>query len=123
MRKRRKLLNKFVPSNKIEKRLIQIEHDICASQQTEKVHDENVTIVKLKSDPNYFFRLANKTSNLSFEIGSLMNPPTKDLTEDKQVMCEPLLDHFDSVFTTPKSNKIVKDPITFFSIDKLTNDQ
>ena len=28
-----------------------------------------------------------------------------------------------SVFTTPNSNKIVKDPITFFSIEELTNDQ
>ena len=52
-----------------------------------------------------------------------MNPLTKSLTNDKQVMCELLLDHFDSVFTTTKSNKIVKDPIYFFSIDELTNDQ
>ena len=29
--KRMKLLNKSVPSNKIERKLIQIEHDICAS--------------------------------------------------------------------------------------------
>ena len=60
MRKRRKLLNKPVPSNKIERRLTQIEHDICASHQNEKVHDENVAIAKIKSDPNYFFRYAKK---------------------------------------------------------------
>ena len=120
---RRKLHNKSVPSKKIEKRLIQIEHDICASHLSEKVHDENVAIVKIKSDPNYFFRFAKKTSMCSFEIGSLMNQVTETLTNDKQAMCELLLDHFNSVFTTPNSNKIVNNPITFFSIEELTNDQ
>ena len=38
-------------------------------------------------------------------------------------MCELLLDHFNSVFTTPNSSKIVNDQITFFSIEELTNDQ
>ena len=52
-----------------------------------------------------------------------MTPVTESLTDDKQIMCELLWDHFNSVFTTPNSNKIVKDPITFFSIEELTNDQ
>ena len=52
-----------------------------------------------------------------------MNPVTETLTDDKQAMCELLLDHFNSVFTTSNSNKIVNDPITFFSIEELTNDQ
>ena len=108
MRKRRKLFNKYFPSNKIERSLIQIEHDICASHLSEKVHDENVAIAKIKSDPNYFFRFAKKTSICSFKIESLMNPVTESLTDDKQVRCELLLDHFHSVFTAPNSNKIVK---------------
>ena len=58
MRKRRKLLNKSIPCKKIERSLIQIEHDICASHLSEKVHDENVAIAKIKSAPNYFFRFA-----------------------------------------------------------------
>ena len=52
-----------------------------------------------------------------------MNPVTESLTDDKQVLCELLLDHFNSIFTTPNSNKIVKDLITFFSIEELSNDQ
>ena len=52
-----------------------------------------------------------------------MNPVTESLPDDKQVMSELLLDHFNSVFTTPNSNKIVKDPITFFSTEELSNDQ
>ena len=38
----------------------QKKHDICASHQIEKVHDENVAIAKIKSDPNYFYRFAKK---------------------------------------------------------------
>ena len=100
MRKRRKLLKKSFPSNKIERRLIQIEHDICASHLSKKVHDENMAIAKIKNDPNYFFRFAKKTGICSIEIGSLMNLVTESLTDDKQVMCELLLDYFNSVFTT-----------------------
>ena len=85
MRKRRKLLKKSFPSNKIERRLIQIEHDICASHLSEKVHDENMAIAKIKNDPNYFFRFAKKTGICSIEIGSLMNLVTESLTDDKHL--------------------------------------
>ena len=96
MRKRRKLLNKSFPSNKIERRLIQIEHDICASHLSEKVLMKMRQLPKSKATLIIsFFRFAKKTSICSIEIGLLMNPVIESLTvDDKQVMCELLLNQF-----------------------------
>ena len=68
-----------------------------------------------KVDPKYFFRFAKKSSICKTDIGPLRNIQTNCLTDDKHEMCKLLLDHFDSVFTTPDPTKIVLDPNSFFT--------
>ena len=68
-----------------------------------------------------FFRFAKKSSICKTDIGPLRNVQTDCLTDDKLEMCKLLLDHFDSVFTTPDPSKIVLDTNSFFSSTLLSD--
>ena len=56
-----------------------------------------------------------KNSICNRNIGPLLNPNTHLLTNDRLEMCSLLLDQFNSVFTSPKPEMIVHDPVSFFS--------
>ena len=121
MRRRTKLHKKTIPCPKVTQELIDIESAICSSYRDEKLSDESRAVAKLKDDPNYFFRFAKKSSICKTDIGPLRNVQTDCLTDDKLEMCKLLLDHFDSVFTTPDPSKIVLDPQSFFSNPPLSD--
>ena len=107
MRRRTKLHKKTIPCPKVTLELIDIESAICSSHCDEKLSDESRAVAKIKEDPKYFFRFAKKSSICKTDIGPLRNVQTDCLTDDKLEMCKLLLDHFDSVFTTPDPSKIV----------------
>ena len=46
---------------------------------------------------------------------SILHPVTHLLTDNKTEMCTILLDQFSSVFSTPKPDMIISDPVSFFS--------
>ena len=115
MRRRSNLCKKTIPCHKITQELIDIEAVICTSHHDEKLFDESWAVAKIKDDPEYFFRFAKKSSICKTDIGPLKNVQTNCLTHDKLEMCKLLLDHFDSVFTTPDPSKIINDPKTFFA--------
>ena len=106
--------NKFHRERKTQE-LIDIESAICSSHRDEKLSEESRAVAKIKVDPKYFFRFAKKSSICKTDIGPLRNIQTNCLTDDKHKMCKLLLDHFDSVFTTPDPTKIVLDPKSFFT--------
>ena len=54
------------------------------------------------------------------EIGPLYDKQRNLLTSDKLEMCAILLEQFNSVFTTLRSNKQVFDPDVFFSVESIT---
>ena len=95
-----------------------IEQSICDSHTKEKLYDETLAVTRIKSDPNFFFRHANKFSICTKAIEPLLNPDTHLLTDDKTEMCSILLDQFNSVFSTPKPNMIISDPVSCF-VNKL----
>ena len=116
MRRRTKLHKKSIPCPKVTQELIDIESAICSSHhRDEKLSEESRAVAKIKVDPKYFFRFAKKSSICKTDIGPLRNIQTNCLTDDKHEMCKLLLDHFDSVFTTPDPTKIVLDPNSFFT--------
>ena len=115
MRRRTKLHKKTIPCPKVTQELIDIESAICSSHRDEKLSDESRAVAKIKVDLKYFFRFAKKSSICKTDIGPLRNAQTNCLTDDKHEMCKLLLDHFDSVFTTPDPSKIVLDPNAFFT--------
>ena len=115
MRRRTKLHKKSIPCPKVTQELIDIESAICSSHRDEKLSKESRAVAKIKVDPKYFFRFAKKSSICKTDIGPLRNIQTNCLTDDKHEMCKLLLDHFDSVFTTPDPTKIVLDPNSFFT--------
>ena len=113
--RRTKLHKKSTPCPKVTQELIDIESAICSSHRDEKLSEESRAVAKIKVDPKYFFRFAKKSSICKTDIGPLRNIQTNCLTDDKHEMCKLLLDHFDSVFTTPDPTKIVLDPNSFFT--------
>ena len=58
--------------------------------------NEEIAVTKIKMDPNYFFRYANKHSICQSEVGPFLGP-TKALISNKYEICCLLLDQFNSV--------------------------
>ena len=71
-------------------------------------------MTRIKCDSNFFFRYAKKFNICTKASGSLLHPHTHLLTDGKTEMCTILLDQFNSVFSTPKPNIIISDPVSFF---------
>ena len=112
-RKRRKLVESHKSDCDKNAQILHLEELICTSHTQEKLHDEEIAVIKIKTDPNYFFRYAKKKHSICLdEIGPLMGP-NKALTSDKYEMCCSLLYQFNSVFTKPHSEKIVTNPSFF----------
>ena len=86
MRKRRKLVKSHKSDGDKNAQILHFEELICDSHTQEKLHDEEIAVTKIKTDPNYFFRYAKKHSICLNEIGPLMGP-NKTLTSDKYEMC------------------------------------
>ena len=51
--------------------------------------------------------------------GALVTPCSHLLTDNKTEMCTILLDQFSSVFSTPKPDMIISDPVSFFSCQSI----
>ena len=77
--------------------MLQIEELICESHRQEKLHNKEIDVTKIKMDPNYLFRYANKLSICQSEVGPFLGP-TKALISNKYEICCLLLDQFNSVF-------------------------
>ena len=60
-----------------------------------------MTVAKIKSDPNYFFRYAKKFSVCVSDIGPLYDKKINLLTSDKLEMCTLLLKQFNSFVLHP----------------------
>ena len=53
--------------------------------------------------------------------GPCYTPVTHLLTDNKTEMCNILLDQFNSVFSTPKPDMIISDPVSFFLLPVNSN--
>ena len=74
MRKRRKLVKSHKSDGDKNAQILHLEEFICDSHTQEKLHDEEIAVTKIKTDPNYFFRYSKKHSLCLNEIGPLMGP-------------------------------------------------
>ena len=111
MRKRRELIKSDCDKNA---QILHLEELICYSHTQEKLHDEEIAVTKIKTDPNYFFRCAKKHSICLNEIGPLMGP-NRTLTFDKYEMCCSLLYQFNNFFLQSYILKrLLLTPLLFF---------
>ena len=119
MRKRTKLRKKVNTNPSISSKIMSIEQSICESHSKENFYDETLAVTRIKSDPNFFFRYAKKFSICTQAIGPLLHPVTHLLTDNKTEMCTILLNQFNSVFSTPKPDMIISDPVSYFSCQSI----
>ena len=108
MRKRTKLSRIILRTPQIISQLLSIEEQISSSHFKEKIHEEHVTVSKIKVDPKHFFRYSKRYSICKQEVGPLLNQ-----LNNKFEMCCLLENLFNSVFTKPKQTSVIKDPVTF----------
>ena len=121
MRKRTQL--RKMSSTKSITPLIKIEQAICDSHFKEKLNEKSIAVAKIKSDPIFFFRYAKKISICMSDIGPIKNPHTQLLVNERLEICSLLLDQFNSLFTSPITNMIVHDPVSFFPCQSLNPDE
>ena len=62
MRKTRKLVKSHTYDCDKNAQTLHLEELICDSHTQEKLHDEEIAVTKIKTDPNYFLRYAKKHS-------------------------------------------------------------
>ena len=73
-----------------------------------------MAVHRIKTDPNYFFKYAKQSVLKSnTEVGPLLNA-SGDLVKDKTSMSNMLLKQFNSVFSSPSRNYVIKEPTSFF---------
>ena len=113
MRKRRKLAKSHKSDCDKNAQILHLEELICDSHTQEKLHDEEIVLTKIKTDPNYFFRYAKKHSICLNEIGPLMGP-NRALTSDKYEMCCSLLYQVNSVLQNHIQKRLVLTPLLLF---------
>ena len=89
--------------------LLYIEKQISSSHLKEKIHEEHVAVSKIKVNRKHFSMYAKRYSICIQEVSPLLNT----LTNNKYEMCCLLANQFNSVFTKPKQNSVIKDLVTF----------
>ena len=118
-RKRKKLIKQLPhlfgePKRKLESKIKQIEIDIIKSYQDEAEHNERIAINKIKSNSSYFYRYAKKFSSSNGKIEVLVGSDGVEYS-DPQEISNILSDQYESVFSIPDLNKVVKNNNSFFS--------
>ena len=99
-----------------------IEQAICDSHFKEKLNEESIAVAKIKSDPIFFIRYTKKISICTSDIGHIKKH-TQLLVNERLEICSLLLEQFNNVFTSPITNMIVHDPVSFFSCQSLNPDE
>ena len=78
--------------------------------------------LRFKVTPIFFFRYAKKCICES-DIGSILNPHSQLLVNERLEICSLLFDQFNNVFTSANINMIVHDPASFFSCQSMNPDE
>ena len=115
MKKRTKLKKRLLccpGSLNLENLILSIESDILNSHKSERLHEEEMAISKIKSDSNFFFRFAKKFSITNQDIGPFYNGHGDQITNKREIS-QLLLEQFSSVRHHPmiKRSQI----LTYFS--------
>ena len=69
MRKRRKLVKSHKSYCDKNAQILHLEELICDSHTQEKLHDEEIAVTKIKTDPNFFFRYAKSIAYALMRLG------------------------------------------------------
>ena len=78
--------------------------------------------LKLKVTPIFSSDMLKKIVSVRVILG-LSKKNTQLLVNERLELCSLLLDQFNSVFTSPITNMIVHDPVSFFSCQSLNPDE
>ena len=87
MHKRTKLSRIILRAPQIISQLLYIEEQINSSHLKEKIHEEHVSVSKIKVDHKHFFRYAKRYIISKREFGPLFNILSNTLTEKNNMRC------------------------------------
>lgn len=90
-----------------------IELKLKASLDKERKHEEYLAVSKIKHNPKYFFSYCSRYLKSKARIGPLTTD-NGTTTDNPKEMAEHLLKQYESVFSTPSSPDIIRDPLIFY---------
>ena len=79
--------------------------------------------LKLKVIPIFSLDMLKNLVSVRVILGLSKKTHTQLLVNERLEICSLLLDQFNSVFTSPITNMIVHDPVSFFSCQSLNPDE
>lgn len=101
----------------LEQKIREIEMQLKMSIEEEQITKEQEAVKNIKGNPRYFFSYANKKLKTTSSVGPLLSKDNA-LTVDSTDMANILREQYESVFSAPKSEKIVVDKSSFFKIQR-----
>ena len=121
--KKRSSLNRQLNSTQNEARKCSIREKInCTERKIKDSHinqryaEESKAVSNIKHNPKYFFSYCKKYSKTKTQIGPLKTADGT-LTKQPKETCQLLREQYNSVFSLPRTNTLIEDPISFFSED------
>ena len=120
MRKRSKYMKRLTSSTQTEQcaRLLQnvygVEDKLKKSYEEERHQQERQAVDKIRTNPKFFYRYVKRFSRTKSTIGPLLSDDGKCITDSKQ-MAEILNKQYNSAFSTPRADKKIDNPISFFN--------
>jgi hypothetical protein len=101
--------------NKLRKKYINLEVELVDCIKAEREQNEKRAIEKIKVNSKYFFSYSKRYMHSKPTIGPF-EINDKLVTKNNEI-CEALSEQYKSVFTIPKQDKLVSDPVSFFEKD------
>lgn len=120
MRKRTKLRKKLryttsdTNVHRIEANITTIEDKLKASVVAENMRKEIQAVSCIKTNPKYFYTYASNKTNVRTGVGPLTTTTGKFIYEP-EVIADLLRQQYESVFSHPHHEKVIKNPNEFFS--------
>ena len=100
--------------SKLRDELEGIESQLKTSYDKRRSGQESEAIRRIKKDPKAFFTYAKKFSKTSSDIGPFFDKDGNPVL-DGNIIVEMLRQQYDSVFSIPKEEAFIQNPVEFFS--------
>ena len=97
-------------------KLQKIETDLENHYNERRENQEREAILKIKSNPKYFYSYAKRFSRVKSTIGPFIDEGG-DIVDDDFKMAEMLRSQYEKAFSVPMESAVVEDPEDFFATD------
>ena len=92
----------------------ELEIKLKNSYESSQWADKLSAIENIKNNPKHFFKFARSKQKVQAKVGPFLDPKTGNVNPDLGFTVESLKAQYESVFSEPKTDRIVSNPEIFF---------